>query len=183
MFWFDGICFRPVERDDLEAIRAMRNDQTTYLQLTDISQITETQQQKWFESLDSASDKAYFSVFKENQEFPISTPGNFLGIIRFNQIDRNNKSVQVGMDIVPHERGQGYGTKTFGAILKYCFDHWGMHRLWLCVLEDNEIALKLYRFVGFTVEGVMKEAIFRNGKYNDYLVMSILEDDYRGVKK
>jgi UDP-4-amino-4,6-dideoxy-N-acetyl-beta-L-altrosamine N-acetyltransferase len=183
MFWHDGVCFKPVERDDLEMIRAMRNEPSTYLQLTDVSQISEAQQQKWFESLDSSQDKAYFSVFKERQEFPISTAGDFLGIVRFDQIDRTNKSVRVGLDIVPHERSKGYGTKTFGAILKYCFDHWAMHRLWLCVLDDNEVAQKLYTFVGFTTEGIMKEAIFRDGKWKDYIVMSILEDDYRNKNK
>lgn len=183
MFWHDGVGFRPVEHRDIEMIRVMRNNQATWMMLTDVSLISESQQERWFESLADSKGRQYFSVFKVEQEFPILFEGDFLGFIRFDQIDMNNHSARVGMDIMPNERSKGYGTKAFEAILKYCFEHWAMHRLWLCVLEKNEVAQKLYKKVGFSLEGVMREAIFRNGKWNDYLVMSILEDDYRGKKE
>jgi len=41
------------------------------------------------------------------------------------------------------------------------------------------VAKRLYEKVGFKEEGIMREAIFRNGVYHDYVVMSILEDEYR----
>lgn len=183
MFWFKGIGFRPIEHKDLECVRELRNDPTTWMYLSDITQISMTQQEAWFKSLAESKNSAYFAVFKELQEYPILYEGDFLGLIRFDQIDANNKSVRVGCDIVPKERGKGYGTKVFQAILSYCFDQWGMHRLWLCVLEDNKVAKKLYDNAGFEIEGHMRKAIWRDGKWKDYIVMSLLIEDYRGEKK
>jgi len=180
MFWFEDVRFRPVEKRDIEQIRQLRNEPSTWIFLTDVTQITPFMQEQWFAKISTAKDQAYFSIFEEKKDFPISTEGDFLGIIRFDQMDGTNKSVRVGCDIVPEKRGKGYGTKTFKAILEFCFDHWNMHRLHLCVLENNEVAIKLYKNVGFKEEGRQREAIWRSGEYKDYIVMSILEDEYRG---
>lgn len=180
MYWHDGLGFRPVEERDLEQIRKLRNDPTTWIYLTDITQINERQQQRWFDSLlDSGRQRMYFTIVSEEKEFPISTEGDFLGIIRFDSVDVNNRNVRVGADIVPEKRGRGIGTRAYGAILKFCFDHWNMHRIWLCVLEDNEIAKKLYKNVGFSEEGRLRQAVFRDGCWKDYIVMSILDEEYR----
>lgn len=179
MFWHKDIGFRPVEQKDLEDIRRLRNEPSTWMQLTTIGQISEEQQKSWFEKITKTNDCAYFSVFKEVKEFPVSYAGDFLGIIRFDQMDTVNRSVRIGCDVIPEERGKGYGTKIFEAILEFCFNESNFHRLWLCVLEDNEIAIKLYINAGFKEEGNMRQAIWRNGKWHDYNVMSILEDEYK----
>jgi RimJ/RimL family protein N-acetyltransferase len=64
-------------------------------------------------------------------------------------------------------------------LLKYCFDYLGMHRVWLCVLDTNEVGIKLYVNSGFKLEGKYREAIWRDGGWHDYIVMSLLEGDYR----
>ena len=180
MFWHNDIGFRPVEEGDLEDIRRLRNEPSTWIQLTTIGQISQEQQKSWFEKISKANDCAYFSVFKEIKDFPISTEGDFLGIIRFDQMDSINRSVRVGCDVVPEERGKGWGTRIFEAILEFCFNESNFHRLWLCVLENNEIAMKLYKSAGFKEEGRHRQAIWRDGKFKDYIVMSLLEDEYRG---
>jgi RimJ/RimL family protein N-acetyltransferase len=177
--WFEGIGFRPVEKKDLEDIRTLRNDPTTWVHLTDPTQISPAMQERWFESIEKAKDKAYFSIFKAIKEFPIIYTGDFLGIARFDQLDANNRSIRVGADIVPGERGKGYGTKALNGILKYWFDHMNFHRVWLCVLETNHVARKLYENVGLKEEGIMREAVWRDGQYRDYIIMSILEEEYR----
>lgn len=179
MFWYDGIGFRPVEEDDLDDIRFLRNEPSTWMNLTSVGQINRIEQREWHEKVSRDPRIEYYSIVKEEKAFPISFENGFLGIIRMDEIDINNRSIRVGADIVPDERRKGYGTKAFEAILKYCFDHLNMHRLWLCVLEDNEIAKKLYKNVGFQEEGKYREAIWRDGKYHNYIVMSILEGEYK----
>ena len=125
-----------------------------------------------------ARGRLYFTIVKEEKHFPVAYEGDFLGIIRMDSIDSNNRSVRVGLDIDPNQRGQGFGSLAFKALLSFCFDHWNQHRVWLCVLEDNKIAKKMYDNLGFKEEGRYRESIFRNGKYVDYIVMSILESEY-----
>ena len=179
MFYHKDIGFRPVEKCDLELIRKLRNHPSTYLYLTDVTQINPDMQDRWFESISKAKDKAYFSIFKEEKDFPVSYEGEFLGLIRTDQLDYINRSIRVGCDIVPEQRGKGYGTKAFEMILKFHFDHMGMHRIWLLTLENNEIARRLYKNARLKEEGLFREAIWRDGKWHNLVVMSILEDEYR----
>ena len=179
MFWHEGVGFRPIEERDLELIRELRNEPTTWMSLTTVGQISTGQQQTWFEGLVRDSSRAYYTAVKEYQEFPVSSEGEFLGIVRMDEIDRINRSIRVGLDIIPEKRGQGYGTRLMRAIIKYCFDMLNMHRVWLCVLDNNEVARKLYNNTGFKTEGIEREAVFRDGRYHDYHIMSILENEYR----
>jgi len=179
MFYYSGIGFRPVEERDLEALRFLRNDPSTWMNLTTVGQINRIRQKDWFERICRDPNVEYYSIVEEEKSFPVMSAGRLLGVIRMDEIDVHNRSIRVGVDIIVTERGKGWGTKTFKAILKYCFDHLGMHRLWLCVLENNDVAIKLYKNSGFKKEGQLRGAIWRNGRWNDYIVMSILEDEYK----
>lgn len=179
MFFHKGVGFRPVEEQDLGNILKLRSEQSTWLFLSDVTPISLESQKQWFHKIATAKDRAYFSVFKEEVEHPISTTGDFLGIIRFTDMDVHNRSVMVGCDVVPSFRGEGWGTKIFEAIKEFCFFHWGMNRLELKVLENNKVAQKLYRNAGFSTEGVLRQAIWRHGKWNDYILMSMLASEYK----
>jgi RimJ/RimL family protein N-acetyltransferase len=53
-----------------------------------------------------------------------------------------------------------------------------MNRLYLLVLESNTIARALYDKVGLKTEGIQRKAVYKNGKYEDYIMMSILQEEY-----
>jgi RimJ/RimL family protein N-acetyltransferase len=153
----------------------MRNDPSTWINLTGIRHITPGDQEDWFDSLQSDKQREYFTALTES--------GEFLGMIRTDEIDTVNRSIRVGLDIAVDKRGQGWGTKVYTALLKWLFDYMGYHRVWLYTLTFNQPGLRLYRRVGFSVEGVMKESIWRDGAWWDCIIMSILEDEYRNGAK
>ena len=170
-FYHERISFRPVEASDLDRIRELRNDESTWIQLTDPRAIGPADQAAWFQSLGQKSGKFYFVAFDE--EYP------FIGLVRMDEHDPINRSIRVGADVVPELRGKGHGSAIYEALKKYCFDFLNCHRIWLLVLDTNSVAKRLYEKVGFASEGTLKEAVFRNGCYIDYCVMSILEGEYR----
>ncbi len=171
MFLHDNLGLRVVEEPDLEAIRSLRNDPSTWVHLTDPHLITCDAQRRWFDGLAGRPDRIYFTVFDETHPF--------IGIVRMDEYDPTNRSIRVGADVVPLLRNRGYGRKIFSAIKKYCFDILNLHRIWLAVLENNGHALRLYQKQGFQVEGRYRGAIFRDGRYLDYVLMSLLEKEYR----
>ena len=181
MFIHSGIVLRPVEQGDLENIRKLRNDPSTWGQLTSIAHVSPDQQAAWFAGLQGDKARSYLAVFVEasDPDGVASWEGDFIGIVRLTEIDLVNRSVCVGADVVARVRGQGYGTRIYKALLKYLFDYGNYRRLWLLVLDTNAIGKRLYANVGFKDEGRMRQAIFRDGQYRDYLLMSILEDEYR----
>ena len=171
MFHHEGIDLRPIERRDLEFLRLMHNDWTTLENLTDTSMVSELQQEDWFESV--SRSKTSLRLLVENEGDPI-------GCIRLDHIDHRNRSVQVGGDIASAFRGQGFGNKMFSGCLKYAFDILNMRRAYLSVLETNIIAYNMYTKHGFIEEGRQKEALYRLGRYYDYINMYLLESKYRG---
>lgn len=170
-FSHEGISLRPVEAGDLDQIRELRNDELTWIHLTDPRPISQADQAAWLGSLGLKSGKFYFVAFDDRNPF--------IGMIRMDEYDALNRSIRVGADVVPGLRRMGHGTHIYRAIKKYCFDVLNCHRVWLQVLETNEVAIKLYRKAGFSQEGLLREAVFRNGVYVDYKVMSIIEQEYR----
>jgi len=171
MYEYDGLKLRNVETEDLERLRELRNDPSTWEMLTVPGFIDTKGQEQWFERMRTAGDRKYYVVCDGENDF--------IGIVRTDELDTHNRSIRVGADVVPELRGRGYGKKIYRVLKKLLFDEMNMHRVWLAVLDVNERAMKLYLDEGFKIEGRYREAVFRNGCYRDYVIMSILEQEYR----
>ncbi|OGD86898.1 hypothetical protein A2164_01015 [Candidatus Curtissbacteria bacterium RBG_13_35_7] len=165
----NGYSLRPIEEKDLEWIRKLRNDESTWSQLGTFKFIYEVTQKNWFKDLKKRDDSEYlvFCNSKSN-----------LGLVRLTEIDRGNRSMCVGGDIILEKRGKGLSKIMYRLIFKVGFDLLGMNRLWLNVLETNKKAIYIYKKNGFRGEGILREAIYRNGKFYNYFLMSILAKEY-----
>jgi diamine N-acetyltransferase len=80
--------------------------------------------------------------------------------------------------IVIVEPGKGFGKTALKLIQKRVFEAYQAHRLWLDVFEDNHRARRVYKSVGFTQEGILREAIRRGESYASLILMSMLEQEY-----
>ena len=78
--------------------------------------------------------------------------------------------------------GKSHGKAMYHLIFKLGFLTWNMNRLWLLVLETNKRARNLYSKMGFKEEGCQRNAIFKNGIYVDYHMMSILKDEFKNTR-
>jgi RimJ/RimL family protein N-acetyltransferase len=167
---------RPVEKQDLAAIKAMRNDPTTWHWLTDTFPIQD--QEVWFNKLQLDRNRLYLVVEEKIDQGGLA----FAGILRSDEWDRTNRSVRIGVDIAPNAQRKGYGTEAFRAFIDYLFSQQNMHRIWFLVADDNAVAQGLYNKVGFKEEGRQRQALFRDGRYHDYIMMSLLEDEWKTQK-
>lgn len=162
--------YRIIEERDIEWLRVLHNDPEVLYMLTDTSMISEKQQIAWFESISrSLKSKRLVLEFQDAN----------IGLARLDDIDNINRSICVGLDISKEHRGKGHGYNGFKLMLDYCFFELNMNRTWLLVASFNKKAIKLYKKLGFTEEGIQRERLFRNGKYYDYIMMSILEKEYK----
>jgi len=79
--------------------------------------------------------------------------------------------------------GRGYGTDAVLVLLRLAFDKVGLHRVHLHVFDFNERAISCYEKCGFRREGMLRDYWFKNGKFRDTLLMSILESEYRNGRQ
>jgi len=101
-----------------------------------------------------------------------------VGVVRIDNKDYKNSSVQIGLDIASAHRRQGIATKVYKYLLTFFFDKLEMNRISLKVLETNLGAKRIYEKLGFIQEGIERQAIYRDGKFIDYILMSVLRDEY-----
>jgi RimJ/RimL family protein N-acetyltransferase len=103
----------------------------------------------------------------------------FIGLTTFSALDADNGSVLFHITIGEHDTwGKGYGTEATELMLSHAFDRLGLHRVGLSVFEFNERARRAYEKAGFQVEGRLRAAIARDGRWWDELQMGILNEEW-----
>lgn len=107
-----------------------------------------------------------------------------IGFISLGEIDKENKKAELGMLIGEKNYwDQGYGTDALIALLDYLFTKLDFNRVSLEVFDYNLRAKKAYEKIGFKVEGVQRQGLFRNGCFHDIFNMGVLKDDFLCLNK
>lgn len=86
---------------------------------------------------------------------------------------RNKHSVHLVVSVLQAYAGQGIGTRLFEALEKWAAER-QLHRLELTVMTHNERAIRLYRRLGFQIEGTKRDSLWVDGSYVDEYCMSKL---------
>jgi len=98
-------------------------------------------------------------------------------------VDKKNKKAEFSIAIGEKDcRSKGYGTESTKMALDYTFGRLKLNRIFLKVLTFNLSAINFYEKIGFKKEGVLRQDIYLNGKYVDFIVMSMLKKEYENNK-
>lgn len=81
----------------------------------------------------------------------------------------------LGMGVLAPYRGQGIGAALIKIALQAAKAK-GLTRIELTVRENNKPAIALYEKFGFITEGIHKNAVCINGKYENHIFMALLYD-------
>lgn len=106
--------------------------------------------------------------------------GRHVGNVKLGPIHQIHHRADLGIMIGEKTRwGRGYGREAVGLMLGYAFERLNLHKVTLGVEAGHKPAVRLYEELGFKIEGVQRQHIFRNGRYRDNLVMGLLRSEYR----
>jgi RimJ/RimL family protein N-acetyltransferase len=81
------------------------------------------------------------------------------------------------------EWNKGYGTEAMLLLVRHCFETLNLNRAYLRVYAENLRAKRSYEKAGFVEEGRLREAVYKHGKYDNVIVMSILHSEWMARKK
>jgi RimJ/RimL family protein N-acetyltransferase len=174
MYTGEKVRLRAYKREDVALAQQYLNDAETKRFLTPgvPYPFTLEEENRWFEKISASNDNYSFAV--ETLE-----GGQYIGGCGVNGLDRKNSVAVVGIFIGDKNYwGKGYGTDAMKVLLKFIFEQMNVNKVKLFVYSFNERAVKSYEKCGFKREGVLRQEIFRDGKYNDEYVMGILKDEY-----
>lgn len=168
--------------DDIKLSVDFMNDMEIVLNLDDdapMPQSYETQKE-WFEEMrkDKKSYKDFFWAIDTKE-------GKHIGGCGVNRMDGKNRVAMVGIYIGDRDYlGKGYGTDAMKVLLEFLFEEYNVNKVKLTVFGFNKRAIKSYEKCGFKTEALLRESVFRYGKYHDMISMAILKEEYfknRGV--
>jgi RimJ/RimL family protein N-acetyltransferase len=77
----------------------------------------------------------------------------------------------------PDYRDGGYGTDAMRTACRFGFEMMNLHRIELTVYDWNERAIRVYEKVGFRHEARYRQAMWREGRYVDLLLMGLLKGE------
>jgi aminoglycoside 6'-N-acetyltransferase len=85
-------------------------------------------------------------------------------------------------DIVPSERGKGYGTEATQLIVDYLFLSGDIGRIQTITDVRNKPAQRTLEKAGFQKEGTIRKALFNRGEWRDYNLYGILREEWKEPK-
>jgi len=158
----------PLEREDLEFLRRLRNDPAMSAQLFSPSiPISSCEQELWYER--QLADRSTLVLIANVSEGPV-------GYGQIKHIDYANRSVELGFHIAPEHQGKGRGTALVKKLVEFASTTLNMHRLYLQVFASNAKAIHVYEKCGFVQEGIQRDKVLKDGRFRDVMMMSIIHD-------
>jgi RimJ/RimL family protein N-acetyltransferase len=168
-----GIRLRPPEPGDVLSLYDVKNDREAARSLGGFSAGYSLEDvREWIARTRSREDELIWVI--ETAE------GTCIGHCGFYGIDHRSRTADIGILIGGESnRGKGTGRKVVTSLVNYGFSELNLRRVGLSVLEGNTPARCLYESIGFVREGLLRGAVYKEGRYQDLVLMSILLEEWR----
>jgi len=176
----ERIRLRAIERDDIPRFVDWLNDPEVIAGLLINLPMSNWDETRWFEKL--AERPAEERPLALDARLPDAS-WKHIGNVGLHQIEWVNRSAEFG--ILIGEKSfwdHGYGTEATLLTLKHGFETINLNRIYLHVFETNLRAVHVYTKIGFVPEGRLRQTLFRNGRYIDTHVMSVLRSEWDAKK-
>jgi RimJ/RimL family protein N-acetyltransferase len=169
----EPVYLRALEVEDLERTHKWHNDPDLYSLLTGTFRfVSMSAERKWLEK------RAEFNNHEVNWAICESKTKKHIGNVYLREISWVDR--RAGLAIFIGEKGdrsKGYGQSAVKQLLRHAFGDLNLRKVTLPVLASNTVARHIYEKCGFTVEGTLRRHVFKNGRYEDVLVMAVFADD------
>ncbi len=173
------VFLRAAERSDIPIFVRWFNDADLTSFITMRDPMSMAMEERWFEQMlqDHGKSRYHFVICRLEDRAPIGSLGLF-------DLDLVNGSAGIGISIGEKSLwGRGYGTDAMNALLDFGFGQLRLERLWLEVYEFNARARRSYEKSGFVLEGTQRRAMYKQGRFHDVHLMSILRDEWEAQER
>ncbi|HSQ90256.1 GNAT family protein [Romboutsia sp.] len=173
MYYGEKVCLRAYKEEDISIASKFVNDkELKKLLVTTIPfPMTYWEEEEWIKSQKSNNEGTYNFAIED-----IET-NKYIGGCGIQNVNWLARVATVGIMIGDKNYwGRGYGTDAMKVLINFIFNDMNINKIRLGTFSFNERAIKSYEKCGFKVEGVLKDEIFKDGKYYDEIIMSIFNN-------
>jgi RimJ/RimL family protein N-acetyltransferase len=127
---------------------------------------------RFIASLEGDTTKEVWAVY-------LKETGLHVGNISLQRIDLQNKNAEIAYLFGAKQYwGKGYAKEASRVLLERAFGDLKLHRVYFGTNIHNLAMQKLGEGLGFKKEGVLKDAQFKNGSFNDVVMFGLLAEEY-----
>lgn len=171
------ILLREITSSDIKQINHWRNDKELIDFLgANYMYTSETIDEIWYQNyINNRSKQIRLAIIDDEKN-------KHIGNVYLTEIQSVNRSAEFSILIGEKEYwSKSIGEDVTNTVINHGFNDINLNRIYLYVLSDNERAIKMYKKLNFKEEGILREAVFKNGEYKDFLLMSILSKEYSKI--
>ena len=163
---------RALEYEDLETLKIWRNDKKTRIHTREYKLLNMINQQKWFKSIHEQNPPSVIMFGIENKRKKL------IGVCGLTYIDWKNRHAEIS-NIISMENWQRTkeAKNTLELLINYGFSELNLHRLWVEIFDTIPENIKLFKKMRFSEEGVLKDKLWRNSKWHDSFIFSIINNE------
>ncbi len=111
----------------------------------------------------------------------IFSGGRLCGAIGLHRINVRDRASSIGYWVDAEQEGKGIATRACRAIVAAGFEKFGLHRIEIRCATGNRRSCAIPRRLGFTYEGVLRDAEWLYDHWVDLNVFSMLEPEWPKV--
>jgi [ribosomal protein S5]-alanine N-acetyltransferase len=102
------------------------------------------------------------------------------GLVSYSKRHHGTRSFawEIGIALLPEWRGMGIGWRAQAIFCSYLFDNTSVQRIEASTHEENTAEQRALEKAGFTLEGVLRAAEYRGGRWRDGYLYSRLRTDH-----
>ena len=98
-----------------------------------------------------------------------------IGMVNYHHREAHNRRLEVGYILAPAQQRRGLMTEAMQALLGYCFEELGVHRVQALIHPDNAASIALATRLGFRCEGGPLRDYWRVGdRYMSVMLYALL---------
>lgn len=112
--------------------------------------------------------------------FPHDAPREVIGAVSFTEIVRGIfHACYLGYSLSAAREGRGYMREALRGAIAHVFGEWRMHRVMANYMPHNRRSGSTLKALGFTVEGYARDYLFINGRWEDHVLTSLVNSQWR----
>lgn len=168
----ERLYLRAVELEDAPRVVAWLNHPEVRVHLAHETPLSRVAEEQFLRGLADRKDERILLIVLKEQDRPI-------GLVGLHP-KKCARAREVGILIGERDCwDQGHGREALALMLDHAFLDLDVHRVELFVHEENARGVACYEKLGFVREGVLREAHFREGRFGNDVVMSVLGPEWR----
>jgi ribosomal-protein-alanine N-acetyltransferase len=167
----DRVTLRTAEREDAAFLQRGRNDPDVRVSLGMNRPSNEQETEASIEDDEGDPLNVRFVVCLEDGDEP--TP---IGTVYL--MDLHHTRPEISYWILPEYHGEGYGTAAAEMLVDYAFSGHEIRGLQAQAFAPNEGSTGVLENLGFTHEGTLRDARFRDGEYVDVVWYGLLREEW-----